>query len=334
MASIMERRNRRGGLIGWQALVRRKGYPVQTRTFGNYRDAELWAATIESEMGRGVWRPSAEAENTTLREALERYAAEITPRKRGARQETGRVNKLLRHPLALRSLAAVRGKDVADFIHSREAEGAGGNTIRLDLALISHVYTIARSVWGMESLVNPVALVRGARPRLPAGRDRRLGPGEEARLLAAASEINPELNSIIVIAIETAMRQGEIISMRWADVDLKARTVRLVQTKNGTPRTVPLSTRAAGVLADLPRRIDGRVWSYSVEGVRSGWQKARARAGITGLTFHDLRHESVSRLFEAGFNPLEVATISGHKTLQMLRRYTHLRAQDLVDRLG
>lgn len=334
MASITERRNRRGGLIGYQTQVRRKGYPVQTRTFRSYRDAELWAATVESEMGRGVWRPSAEAESTTLAEALRRYRSEITPKKRGARQEEGRIGKLLVHPLALRSLASVRGKDIADFIRDREGGGAGGNTIRLDLALISHVYTIARSIWGMESLQNPVSLTKGARPRLPAGRDRRLQEGEEAALLVAASEINLELKSIIVFAIETGMRQSEIIGMRWECVDLKVRTVRLAQTKNGSPRVVPLSTRAADVLAGLPRRIDGRVWSYSVEGVRSGWQRARAAAGITGLTFHDLRHEATSRLFEKGLDVMSVAAISGHKTLAMLKRYTHLKAEDLVKRLG
>ena len=148
MASITERRNRRGGLIGYQAQVRRKGYPVQTRTFRGYRDAEVWAATVESEIGRGVFVSRAEGEATTLGEALRRYRDEITARKRGAEQESARIAKLLTHPLAPRSLASIRGKDIADYIRTREAGGAGPNTIRLDLAILSHLFTIARSEIG------------------------------------------------------------------------------------------------------------------------------------------------------------------------------------------
>ena len=354
MASIIERRNRRGGLIGYQALVRRKGYPTQTRTFRTYRDAEIWAASVEAEIGHGTWRPTAEAERTTLAEALDRYRSEITPGKRAASRsrERDRIAAWCRHPLSRRSLASVRGKDIADYIRSRASAGAGPNTVRLDLALISHLYTVARSRWGMESLGNPVALVRGARPKLPRGRDRRLLPGEEPRLLAACRAYGGPIEPLVLLALETAMRRGELASMRWEHLGAGGTVLRIPQTKAGEPRRVPLSSRAREVLASLPRRIDGSVGGVGADSITQAFARAlvRARADyeaecrgageepdpriLTGLRFHDLRHEATSRLFEKGLNPMQAAAITGHKTLQMLKRYTHLRAEDLVGLLG
>ncbi len=122
--------------------------------------------------------------------------------------------------------------------------------------------------------------------------------------------------------------------MTWTMVDLRRRVVHLPDTKNGQARDVPLSTAAERILAALPRRMDGKVWTYTQEGMRASWRRALMQAAITGLHFHDLRHEATSRLFEKGFNPMEVSAITGHKTLQMLKRYTHLRAEDLAKRMG
>ncbi|MHB1516279.1 MAG: site-specific integrase, partial [Acidiferrobacteraceae bacterium] len=106
------------------------------------------------------------------------------------------------------------------------------------------------------------------------------------------------------------------------------------ETKAGTPRRVPLSTRAMAILESLPRRLDGKVWSMRPDSITRAFERVCTAAGVTGLTFHDLRHEATSRLFEKGLNPMQVAAITGHKTLQMLKRYTHLRAEDLVGMLG
>ncbi|KIM00530.1 Shufflon-specific DNA recombinase [Paramagnetospirillum magnetotacticum MS-1] len=142
---------------------------------------------------------------------------------------------------------------------------------------------------------------------------------------------------MIILAIETGMRRGEQLSMRWADIDLDRRVVHLSMTKNGSPRDVPLSTLAVETLRGLYAASDRHpevVFNVSPNAVRLAWNRLRIRAGIPDINFHDLRHEGVSRLFEKGFDMMEVATISGHKTLSMLRRYTHLRAEDLAQRLG
>ena len=332
MAAIRPRKDRDGVVIGYQVQVQRKGYPAQTKTFRSKADAQAWATIVESEMQRGVWRDRSESENTTLMEALDRYAEEIIPSKKAPRQELVRLRQWQAKPIAKMFLASIRGRDVAAVIRDMEAEGKAPNTIRLYLALLSHLFTIARKEWGMEALSNPVELVR--KPKLPHGRDRRLVGDEETRLLDTCQAMNPELASIVSFAIETAMRQGEIMGMAWGKVDLKRQTVTLEDTKNGEKRVVPLTTKATQILRDLPRNLDGEVWTYTLEGMRASYIKACKRAGIEGLTFHDLRHEATSRLFEKGLNPMQAAAITGHKNMQMLKRYTHLRPEDLVKLLG
>ena len=166
----------------------------------------------------------------------------------------------------------------------------------------------------MKGLSNPAELVH--KPRLPQGRERHLVDDEQARLLSAALTYG-----------------GEIAAMRWEHLDRKAKVLLIPEAKNGTPRRVPLSPAAVGVLDGLPRRIDGRVWGMRPDSISQAFERACQAAGIEGLTFHDLRHEATSRLFEKGLALTEVATITGHKTWQMLKRYTHLRAEDLVKKL-
>ena len=325
----------RRGPLQWRARVRRGGR-VETRTFENREEAERWAHQAEAEIKDGSRASRDEAERTTLDEALARYEKEIIPDKALSSQRTARnrLRRLQKQSFAAIALARIKGSDLAAYIKDRQDEkiGASGNDVRLDLALISHVFTVARQDWGMPHLSNPVKAVR--KPRLPPGRDRRLVGDEEARLLVAAATCGGEIGPIIPWAIETAMRRGEIAAMRWEHLDKKARVLLIPETKNGTSRRVPLSSRALQVLDDLPRRIDGAVWSMRPDSISQAFERVCKAAGIEGLTFHDLRHEATSRLFEKGLNPMEVAAITGHKTLQMLKRYTHLRAEDLVGRLG
>jgi hypothetical protein len=148
------------------------------------------------------------------------------------------------------------------------------------------------------------------------------------------------LHSFVVLAIETGMRFGELAGVLWKHVDLDKRTIFLPDTKNGQARTVPLSTRALAALQILPRSISGLLFTAKPGSVRSAFlvavQKAKAVSPeviLQNLRFHDLRHEAVTRLFEKGLNPIEVGMVSGHKTLSMLQRYTHIRSETLVAKL-
>ena len=326
MATIIKR-----GPLQWQVRIRRRGYPTTNKTFETRADAEAWARQIESEMDRGVFVSRAEAEQYTLKECLDRYIEEYTPRLKYGHREAARAKALQEYPLAERIMATIRAKDIADFRREREAEGVGGNTVRLDFALLSKLFNFARSDWGMESLQNPVTLA--AKPKVPKGRERRLEEGEEEKLLQAAS---PLFRAILLFALETAMRREEIATLRWKNVNVKSRCVYLPETKNSEPRTVPLSAAAIDILQNLPRGESGQyVFGMSADQITDTMKRVRAKAGLSDLRFHDLRHEATSRLFEnTDLDVMEIRSITGHKTMQMLARYTHLRTARLADRLN
>ncbi len=329
----------------WEATIDKKGFSRISRTFDTKGEAEAWAKVTESEMVRGVFVSRKEAENTTLSEALDRYEKEITVHKKGF-QEKAILRKWRSHPLSKRFLVSIQGKDIAEYRDERLKE-VSPNTVRLELAPISHLFTIAVKEWGMAGLVNPVMQIR--KPKLPKGRDRRLKPGELDRILAASG--SPVLPDIARFAVETGMRQAEIAGMTWHMIDINKKTTTLLETKNGEKRIVPLSPEAVRILERIPRRLDGKVWGVTCHAVSVAWRRAIARARaayekeceekgrkpdpsfLVDLTFHDLRHEATSRFFEKGLNPMQVAAITGHKTLQMLKRYTHLKAEDLAELL-
>jgi integrase len=329
--------------ITWQAKIRRRGRPTVTQTFVRRADAEAWASTLESEMARGIFLDRSEQERVTIRDGLDRYKREITPSKRSAVAETRLINAMSRTWLADYTFASLRAADVARWRDERLTQVSSGTVLR-GLALLGHLFKIARCEWGMEGLLNPVESVR--KPKQGKARSRRLMEGEEAELLARARQYGDPIPSIITLALETAMRRGEIAGLRWENVDLKRRVIRLLITKNGDAREVPLSSRAIEILVALPRRIDG--WVFGIEpdtitqafGRITGnaptklWKGRSHGSHLSNLRFHDLRHEATSRLFERGFNPIQVAAITGHKTLEMLKRYTHLKAEDLAQKLG
>ena len=329
MATFQLRGNRQ-----WRAMIRRKGWPEQSRTFDTKADAERWARAIEGEMDRGIFVSRKEAESTTLGEALERYGKEVSALKKGAVQELSVVRMLSGSPLSRMFLAAIQGKDIAKYRDAMLADGYSPITIKRRLSVLSHLFTIATKEWGMEGLVNPVPLVSVQKPSN--ARDRRLVGDEEERLLDAAREYGEPLPSMIRFALETTLRRGALAAMLWKNVDIQTRVlfVPVPNSKNGESYRVPLSSQAISVLNAQPRRMDGKVWGIRADIITQAFDRACKRAGIEDLRFHDLRHESTSRLFEKGFNPMEVSTITGHKTLQMLKRYTHLRAEDLAKRMG
>ena len=328
MATIRRLRGR------WQAQVRRKGIPPRAKSFDTKIDAEKWARNLETELDRCGNLPDTRlAEQMTVRTMFERYLQEITPHKRSARSEHYRIAAILKRDIAHRTLAMLTPQHIANYRDERLATVAPATVIR-ELNSLGHAIDIARKEWGVHLSQNPCRMIR--RPKPPRGRDRRLQPGEEQLLLDAAdSGRNPYMRPLIIVALETAMRQGELLGLTWDNVDLDRRIAHLSLTKNGDSRDVPLSTRAISVLQELKDSSGSTtVFATTKSAVEQAWQHLRNRAGASDLHFHDLRHEAVTRLLEKGWNVIEVATVSGHKELRMLQRYSHLRAEDLVARLG
>ena len=360
MATIRSREDRDGITIGWQAQIKRKGFPLQVKTFRTKAEAKEWATVTESEMMRGVFVQRTESEQTTVHDLLSRYADEVLPNLKGGHKELSRI-KALQAGLGKYSLAAINSSIIAKYrdkrlstISEKTGRLLGTQSVKHELGLLQRALKMAAMEWGIALPTGiPTALVK--KPALPAARDRRLVDDEEKRLLDACTNAqNAWLQPVVIFAIETAMRAGEILEswkyikdtdshkvkvrvsdgLQWSDVDLNKRTAHLPKTKNGEARTVPLSSRAIQVLQGLPRSMDGRVFGTTYEGIHQAFARACKRAEIDDLRFHDLRHEATSRFFEKGLREMQVAAITGHKTLQMLKRYTHLKAEDLAKLLG
>jgi integrase len=269
MATIRKLRGR------WQAQVRRRGVAPRAKSFNSKAEAQRWAQDLEAEANRSGWVADTRlAEKTTLRELLTRYCAEVTPGKRGAVSEASRINSILRCPMSHRTLAKLTSADVATYRDERLKSVAPATVVR-ELNTVSHAIEIATREWGLWLPRNPVKLVR--RPQVPRGRTRRLKAGEEVRLLAACdSGRTPLMKPLIILAIETAMRRGEMLDLQWQHVDLVRCVAHLPLTKNGDSRDIPLSRCAVA----NPQGAEGR-------------QGSRRRAGFSDVA------ERCSSLFRA-----------------------------------
>jgi len=333
----------------WKAIIRKVGWPTASKTFRTKRDADDWSRRTEDEMVRGVFIQRAPSERLTLDDALDRYLKEVSPTKSDFTQRGEKSkSKQLKASLGKYSLAAITPDLVADYRDKRLEDGMKPNTVRLELALLGHLFTVAIQEWRVGLAYNPVANIR--KPSPGEGRDRRLSKAEETKLIEAVSNYsNPMLGWIVRAALATGMRSTEIVSLRRSQVDLQRRVVRLASTdtKSGNARTVPLTLEAKKVfeeaLANPIRPIDCELIFFGEPG-RDGktrrpyafnkiFGEIKVAIGMADFHFHDLRHEAVSRLVEAGLSDQKVSAISGHKSMQMLRRYTHLRAEELVGEL-
>lgn len=325
MATIMKRGQ------GWFAQVRRKGYPSRSKTFSTKQAASQWAAAQEATVLASS-APSAQVipRSLTLRVIIERYLEQVTPTKRSQETEQYRLLKMLRDPVCETTLRDLSPAVLAGYRDRRQLEVSAG-TIRRELSLLHHMLDLARREWGIPIVANPIAEV--GKPRLNNARIRRLREGEWKTLREALEQSrNLWLLPVTEFAIETGMRRGELLDLQWHRIDWAASTAFIPHSKTDKPRTIPLTPVAIRLLDELPRSGE-RVFPISANALKLAWVRARDRAGIANLRFHDLRHEAVSRFFEMGLSMPEVALISGHRDPRMLFRYTHLSATELARKL-
>ena len=325
MPSIRKRQNR------FQVQVRRKGQAPVSRSFLLRKDAVSWARQMELMADRHDLPPDIGLlERSTLGVLVQRYRDMVTPRKKVRENETLVLNAFLRRPICRKTLNELRAVDFAAYRDWR-LKTIKPTTLKRELSVIRNVFVVAKREWGFPIRENPIDRLAFKAP--DQRRERRLRNGEYERLIEAArSRKNPYIIPIINFAIETGMRRGEILAMRWDHVDLKQRSVLILQTKNGHTRTIPLSTRAVKILEGLSRTWD-RVFPVSGNAVRLAWGRVAKKAGIDDLHFHDLRHEAVSRFFEFGLTTPEVALISGHRDMRMLFRYSHPQRAAVIKKL-
>ncbi|WP_292181609.1 site-specific integrase [Mesorhizobium sp.] len=265
-----------------------------------------------------------ELKRFTLGDLVRRYRSEVVVSKKGAEVETIVLDAFLRHPICRKSLADLNTSDFASYRDER-LKTIAATSLKRQLAPVNNMFELARTEWKIP-LKNP--LVDLSLKANDNRRERRLREGELDRLVEAGKKTrNPFVLPVIRFAIETGMRRGEILNLRWRDIDETRGTATILETKNGSPRTIPLTSGALDVLRTLGalkgQESCSRVFPLSALALRLCWDRLTGRANINDLNFHDLRHEAISRLFELGLTVPEVASISGHRDMRMLFRYAH-----------
>ena len=319
---------------GWQAQVRRRGHTL-SKTFIVRADAVRWANQTEIEADRkGLLTDQTSLQRLTVADLLTRFRDTVVPNRRGRVVETFVLNAFLRRDLSLTRLSDLTPESIAAYRDQRLTHVKPG-TINRELGLIQHIFEVARVEWNIPLAINPVKAIR--KPKSDKPRERRLRDGEWERVIEACNQCrNPLIKPVLCFSVETGMRRGEVLNARWRDLSWANHTLHIPITKNGHPRTIPLTVKALAVLATLGNihRGEEHIFPLSMEAIKLAWQRLTKRAGITDLHFHDLRHEAVSRFFELGLTVPEVALISGHKDPRMLFRYTHLKAEDVARKLN
>jgi integrase len=338
MASITTRNG------SYRARITRKGHSTISKSFKTEYDAIKWVRQVEVQLELGIYQEQSKKRfiklDMSFTEASDRYIKTHVVHKLNHRTESG-ILGLISKRWDSRKLSSIQKQDVLMLKEDLLKVGRAASTVNHYINAISQLYQVAMNEWELK-LSNPTTGIK--RMTEPQGRMKRLPPEAENMLLKHSSESTLlPLSSIIVIAIETGMRSAEILSMRWEDVDLNNRKVLIRHTKNGESRVVPLTSRAKNELEKLMSNYDSElVFPYCRWQVRRQYVKAVARAKSThegmqnpfiGLRFHDLRHEALSRLSDKGLNVIELSYISGHKTLSMLKRYTHPDHANLIRKI-
>lgn len=320
----------------YRARVIRRGYPTQSKTFNTRVEATKWARSIETQIDNGTLPTAEQAVNafitldTPFRKIAEHYIKTHSIHKKNCKSETFIINALIKYwgDTSIQLIDTPKVLAIRDDLLARQRTG---DTINKYFNAISKIFQMAQTEWALK-INNPIKSIK----RMPANpsRTKRINGLIEATLFQCANEVSsPILIHILELALETGMRRGELMSLSWRDIDLDNRRLYLHITKNGEPRQVPLTQKAVLTLKSIPKNNPDKVFPVSLCWLRKQFEVTRNRAKKTwrhpeqnpfeDLRFHDLRHEALSRLSDAGLNVIELAHISGHKTLAMLKRYTH-----------
>lgn len=309
----------------WQAQVFCRGVR-RAASFRTKREAQDWATQETLRLERGETRSE-----TSLADAMNRYARDVSVAKRGARWEIIRLAKLSQSEIAAKPIGSITPQDVANWRDSRLREIKPAS-VRREMELLSAVFHIAKREWGVLS-ASPMEGV--TRPKSSPPRDRRVSDAEINKLVDAVGIDLTQKTSRVVhafrFAIETAMRAGEIAALTIPDVDRSARVATLHMTKNGSKRRVPLSSAAIALLDALPP-TENKVFDVTPSQMTSLFMRARRLAGVADLTFHDSRHEAITRLSKK-LDVLTLARMVGHKDIRMLMVYYNESAEDIALRL-
>ena len=331
MAYILKRKGKKK--VSYRVLVQRRGFKHLMKSFSTRTDAKKWARAIERKLDTGDYTDYSEASKLLLGDLFKRYVSEHKHKKlRSWKMYEYRTDILLKDTISDINLLRLSSKHLAEF-RDRKLKEVGNTTFNKYLSLISVVIDTAMQDWGIYLPLNPCRLIKREKESNP--RDRVLVRDEYSRLIeACALSGNKYLKNMVLFSIETAIRVGELLQMRYDHINFDKRTLLIPFTKIGRPRTIPLSPKAIEILQSMPRRFDGKIFPLTRDSLRSCFKIAKRKAKIDGFRWHDLRRHACSLLFEKGFNVPEVQVFSGHRTSTiLLNTYTKLDAEKIAIKL-
>ena len=329
----IDRRVAKNGDVSYRVRIRIKGHPSFSKTFRNLTHAKQWQRVTESSVEKGEYLHHTVGKVKTLSDAIERYLAEVLPHKPKDAKNVKRHLLRWKDELGSLTLSKIRMSDLSKIRDklliektSRGKERSPSTVVRY-ISSLSHLFSISINEWEWVK-ENPVKLMK--KPKNAQGRTRYLSKEEVPLLLQECKNSkSPYLFTIVLLALQTGMRQGEILSLRWDEIDFENHWVYLKRTKNDSPRTVPLSSEILAILNDSKHKLLNLVFpspnnpEKSID-IRKSWVTALKRAKIYNFLFHDLRHTTASYLAMEGYGYGQIAEILGHKSLQMTKRYAHL----------
>lgn len=339
MPTIEERPNRDG--VSYRAKVRLKGFTAEDQSFPSKKEAIRWAHATEQALKSGLPVGPTVASTKTVSDLIDRYEREVIPNKPANARNLlaqlkwwrAEIGTLTLPQLTPAVIAGCREKLLASSVRRQKADAPvrhkSSATVRRYLAVLSHACTMAVQDWQWLN-DNPVRNVR--KPPESRGRERILTEEEREQLLQACqASKNPYLHTATVLALSTGMRRGEILALKRADVDLVKKRLLLRKTKNGDRRGVPLAGLALHLMTERVVATKGNgelLFPGGAPGkpldISKAWRTTRKSAGLTDFRFHDLRHCAASALLDSGATLPQLAEVLGHRTLQMVKRYTHL----------
>lgn len=336
MATIQARKTD-DGKTTYRVQVRLKGFPPQTATFSRITDARRWAQQVESAIREGRHFKTAESKKHTLNDLIDRYITDFIPLKKNGRKQKAQLT-WWKDQLGDHLLSDVTPALIAEYrdvllkgITYRGTKRSAATAVRY-LAALSHALSVASKEYGW---IEDSPMRKVSKPKEPRGIVRFLDSVERERLLQVCRDgKNPYLYIVVVLALSTGMRLGEIMNLSWGDIDLKGGRITLHETKNGERRVVPLMGRALELLRkhESKRRLDTFLVfpaqkgqkSQKAANLRGAWVAALQKAEVKNFRFHDLRHSCASYLAMNRASLNEIAEVLGHKTLHMVKRYAHL----------
>ena len=344
MATFDKRTSPRTGKTSWRARIRRKGLPALIKTFPRKTDAKLWAQETEASLSSGQYLSLIKAKNHQVNDVLDNYESEIVGRLKDPYSRLYQL-KAWRAELGDMTLADLQPHHIRKFRETVKGRTSNSTANRYVAAFSAALSFAVKELGWIEK--NPALRIRKLTE--PKGRTRFLSQEERDQLIEACVSCSnyPEIYAIVLIAITTGMRRGEILNLRWADCDFQSRRLIVRDSKNGTSRSVPLVGPALTSLINWgkvrPLDNDTLVFPSRTQGASNrpldidhAWQRVRKAAGLKNFRFHDLRHTTASYLAMNGAGLIDIGDLLGHKSLSMTLRYSHLtqdHKHDTVSRM-